>query len=118
MVRFNGSTNFDRIQYGAWFKSSCAWNLKFGNVPILDMSSFQLCLGQVSDITFSGKKLDHLFNCKSGISNVCNAVEGHRLQALKIVHRYANGCFDWLIPEQQSVNPSRKVIYIQNLKTR
>ena len=31
------------------------------------------------------KKLDYLCNCKSEISNVCNAVEGHCLQAMKIV---------------------------------
>ena len=51
-------------------------------------------------------------NCESEISNVGNAVEGHCLQAMKIVHHYANGCFDWLIPEQQSVNPSREAISI------
>ena len=34
---------------------------------------------------------------KSEISNVCNVVESHYLQAMKIVHHYANSCFDWLI---------------------
>ena len=51
------------------------------------------------------KKLDYLCNCKSEISNVCNEVEGHCLQAMKIVHHYANSCFDWLISGHQSVNP-------------
>ena len=48
----------------------------------------------------------------SEISNVCKAVEGHCLQAIKIVHHHANGCFDSLISGYQSVNPSRKVISI------
>ena len=37
---------------------------------------------------------------------------GHCLQAMKIVHHYANSCFDWLIFGQQSVNPSREAISI------
>ena len=57
------------------------------------------------------KKMDYLCNCKSGISNFCNVVEGG-LQALKIVHHYANGWFDWLICGHQSVNPSRESISI------
>ena len=39
-------------------------------------------------------------------------VEGHCLQVMKIVHHHANGCFDWLISRQQSVNPSRKATSI------
>ena len=58
------------------------------------------------------KKLDYLYNSKSEISNVCNVVEGHCHQAIKIVHHYADGCFDWLISGQQSVNPSREPISI------
>ena len=58
------------------------------------------------------KALDYLCNCKSEISNVCNALEGHCIQAMKIVHHYANGRFDWLISGQQSVNPSRESISI------
>ena len=58
------------------------------------------------------KKLAYLCNCKSEISNVCNALEGHCLEAMKIVHHHANGRFDWLISEHQSVNPSRKSISI------
>ena len=55
---------------------------------------------------------DYLCNCKSEISNVCNVVEGHGLQAMKIVHHHANGCFDWLISGHQSVNPLREAISI------
>ena len=62
------------------------------------------------------KKLDYLCNCKSEISNVCNALEGHCLEAMKIVHHYANGRFDWLISEHQSVNPSREAISILSEK--
>ena len=62
------------------------------------------------------KKLDYLCNCKSKIANVCNAVEGHCLQAMQIVHHHANGRFDWLIFGHQSVNPSREVIPIQSGK--
>ena len=35
-------------------------------------------------------------------------VEGLRLQAMKIVHYYASGCFDWLTSGQQSDNPLRE----------
>ena len=31
---------------------------------------------------------------------------------MKIVHHYANGCFDWLISGKQSVNPSREATSI------
>ena len=39
-------------------------------------------------------------------------MEYHCLQAMKIVHHYANGRFDWLISGHQSVNPSREAISI------
>ena len=39
-------------------------------------------------------------------------VEGHCLQAKEIVHYYDNGCFDWLLSEQQSDNPLRETISI------
>ena len=58
------------------------------------------------------KKLDYQCNCKSEISNVCSAMEGHCLQAMKIVRHHANGRFHWLISEHQSVNPSREAISI------
>ena len=58
------------------------------------------------------KILDYLCNCKSEISNVCNAVEGHCVQATKIVRHYANGRLDWLISGHQSVNPWREAISI------
>ena len=73
---------------------------------------FSLILEQVSIVTSSEQKLDFLCNCKSEISNVCNVVEAHCLQAKKIVHHDENRCFDWLICEQQSVNPSREAISI------
>ena len=56
--------------------------------------------------------MDYLCNCKSEISNVCNTLEGHCLEAMKIVHHHANGRFDWLISEHQSVNPSREAVSI------
>ena len=37
---------------------------------------------------------------------------GHCLQAIKIMHHHANGRFDWLISEHQSVNPRREAIPI------
>ena len=40
----------------------------------------------------------------SEVSNVCKAVEGHCVQAIKIVHHHGNDRFNWLISEQQSVN--------------
>ena len=39
-------------------------------------------------------------------------VEDHCLQAMKIVHYYANGCFVWLISGQKSDNPLREAISI------
>ena len=54
--------------------------------------------------------MDYLCNCKSEIGNVCNPVEDHCLGAMKIVHHYANGRFDWLISGHQSINHSREVI--------
>ena len=62
------------------------------------------------------KKLDYLCNHKSETSDVCNEMEGDCLQAMKIVLHHANGHFDWLISEHQSVNPSRKAISIASGK--
>ena len=56
--------------------------------------------------------MDYLCNCKSEISNVCKALESHCLEAKKILHHHANGRFDWLTSEHQSVNPSREAISI------
>ena len=39
-------------------------------------------------------------------------MEGHCLQAMKILHHYANSSFDWLISGHQSINPSREAISI------
>ena len=55
-------------------------------------------------------------NCESEISNACNAVDGHCRQAMKNLHHHANGCFDWLISEHQSVNPWREEISILSRK--
>ena len=60
--------------------------------PILDSSSFQLYFRTCLKCYIEWKKLDHLCNCKSEISNVCNVVEGRCLQAMKIVRHYANSC--------------------------
>ena len=73
---------------------------------------FSYILEQVSYFTLSEKKLDDLCNCKSEISNVCNVVEGHCLQVIKIMYHYTNSCFDWLISGQQSVNPWGEAISI------
>ena len=75
----------------------------------LDFSSFQLRLEQASYATLSEKKLDYL---KLEISNICNVVERHCPQTMKIVHRHASGCFDWLISVQQRDNPSKEAISI------
>ena len=81
-------------------------------IATLDFPAFSYVLEQVSDVRLSEKKLDYLSNSKSEIRNVCNAVEGHCLQAMKIVHYHANGRFDLLISEHQSVNPSLEAISI------
>ena len=67
---------------------------------------------QVSNLTLSEKKLDYFGNCKPEISDICNVVEVHCLQVLKIMQHYANSCFDWLISGHQSVNHSREAISI------
>ena len=56
--------------------------------------------------------MNYLSNSKSEIRNVFNAMEGHCLQAMNIVHHHANGHFDWLSLDHRSVNPSREVISI------
>ena len=71
----------------------------FEMFPILDFSNFQLSFETGLRCYIEWKKLDYLCNCKSELGNVCNAEEGHCLQAMKIVHHHANGCFDWLISE-------------------
>ena len=38
-------------------------------LPTLDLSSFQLCLEQTSNVTLSEKELDYFCNCKSEIGN-------------------------------------------------
>ena len=58
------------------------------------------------------KKMNYLCNSKSEMSNVCNAVEDHCFQAVKIVYHYANNCFDWLISGHLIVNRSREAISI------
>ena len=50
---------------------------------------------------YRGKLSEKIVQCDISLSNVCNAVEGHCLQAMKIVHHHANGCFDWLTSEHQ-----------------
>ena len=40
------------------------------------------------------KKLDYLCDHKSEIRNACNEMEGHCLQAMKIMHHHVNGSFD------------------------
>ena len=58
--------------------------------------------------------MDCLCNSMSEISNVCKAVECLCLclEAMTIVHHHANGRFDWLISEHQSVSPSREAIFV------
>ena len=41
-----------------------------------------------------------------------NVVEGHCLQAMKIVHYHAKGCFDWLIFEKKSLDPWKEANFI------
>ena len=60
--------------------------------------------------------MDYLCNCKSEISNVSSAVESHCLQAMKLVHDYVNGRFDWLISGQQSVNPWKEAYSVLSQK--
>ena len=45
-------------------------------------------------------------------------MEGLYRDAMKIVHHYAKGCFDWLIFEQKSVNTSREEISIVSGKNK
>ena len=60
--------------------------------------------------------MDYLCNGKSEISNVCNAGEGHCLQAMLIVYHHANGHSDLLTSEHQRVNPWREPISILSRK--
>ena len=89
------STNLNTIQDVTWLKSNCVYNLKFQNVPYLSFCSFQLRFRTGLRCYTERKKKGYLCDSKSEISNVCNAVEGHCLQAMKIVHHHTNDCFDW-----------------------
>ena len=48
----------------------------------------------------------------SEISNICNTVEGHCLQAMGVMHHHAIERFDWLISGQENVNLTREAISI------
>ena len=67
---------------------------------------FSYDLEQVPNTTL--RELDYL--CNSSQNQAMSATSC--LQAMKIVHHYAHGCFDWLIYGQQSVNLSREAISI------
>ena len=43
-------------------------------------------------------------------------MDGHCLQAMRIVHHHANGRFDWLISGHPSVNPLREATSIMSGK--
>ena len=77
--------------------------------PILGFSSFKKWSRMV---TFSGIKLNYLCSCKLEISNVSNVKVIVFSQAMKIVHHYANRCFDWLISGLESVNPWGEPIFL------
>ena len=49
--------------------------------------------------------MDYLCNCRSEMSNVCNTVEVHCRQAMKIGYHYANDRFDLIISRLEFVNP-------------
>ena len=66
----------------------------FENLAILDFSSIQLCFRTGLRCYTECKKLNYLCNRKSQISNVCNTLEGHCLQPMKVVHHHANSCFN------------------------
>ena len=76
----------------------------FKALASLNLSSFQVCFRAGLRCYIEGKKLNYYCNCKSEISNVCNALEGHCLERMTIVHHHTSGRFDLLISEYQSVN--------------
>ena len=94
------------------FNQAVFRTLNFENLANLKFSNLWLFCRRGLRCYIELNKLDYLCNCKSEISNVCNAVESHCLQAMKIMHHHANGRFDWLISEHQSVDPSREAIFI------
>ena len=57
-----------------------------------------------------------MYNIKSEISNVCNAVELYYLQVMKIGIPHASSRFAWIVSGHQGVDPLRKVISILNGK--
>ena len=57
----------------------------------------------ISLIPQTASNFRYLFNCGT-------------IEAMKIVFHHANGRFDWLISEHQSVNPSREAISILSEK--
>ena len=68
------------------------------------MALIKLCLApRISKCSLSW--ICPVFSCV--LEQVSNAALSE-----KAVHHYTNGCLDWLISGQQSVNPSRKAISI------
>ena len=82
-------------------------------VYILHLPVYSYVLAQVSNVTLSEKKTNCIIsNCKSELNNASNVVEVYCLQTMKIVHHYANSCFDWLASGQWSVSPPREATSI------
>ena len=104
------------MQDGAWFKSSLVYILKFRKLSNLGLVKFLVMFQNMFQTLHCVKKTVLSLNCKSEISNVCNVVEGHCLQAMKIVRHRTNGRFDWLISGHQIVNPSREAISMLSSK--
>ena len=97
MVKLNGVNQQILIEDGAWLESSRVWNPTFRKLSNLRFFQYSAIFWNRSQMFIEWKKMDYLCNSKSEIGNVCNAVEGHCLEAMKIVHHHANGRFDWLI---------------------
>ena len=83
------------------------------------MTHFTLEVAEVFSICFGYCQYNMtsvLCNCKSEINNVCNAIEGHCLQAMIIMGHHANGSFDWLMSGHLSINPLREAISVLSVK--
>ena len=114
MVKLNGVSQLISIEYksGAWFNSSCVCNLKFRKFSNLGLVQFLLMIYNMSQTLHCVRKLDYFCNCKSEISDVCNAVEGPLSSVIKIVRHHAHSRFDWLISGHQNVKLSREAISV------
>ena len=89
--------NFNRFQDGGRWKINCVFNYEFRKYTSLDFSGFEVCCDRCSEVSILKIKFSDLSTHEAKTRKVGKAVEVLCFKSLKIVCRYANDHFDWLI---------------------